>query len=456
MNTLTIVSFYLLLILFIGAAVYYIVKKQKLEEHFITDSPVVDSKPTSKVDSETSLITNFLGTSYINTNTTTDAAINKQCRVYYTPFVNECDKGVFNMNDSELAQYYGDETTKYNTIKDAMTRLPEPGICKITLQNWKSGSNAPVLNFTDRTNVNRGNPESWAYCFREVSNEDEFGQMTKDYQTNKTLQLNSTSLPNVFNDGLSYARLAFKNFVYTDVKKDVCLNINQHEQQTDVYNLIGLTIDSSYTIRDYGIYNYSDQKLILEDANNVKEQEFEKFFEENLQEDRRRPGYEILMLQPKNTNATLYKFETDACGYTNVQGSIPGIISLSDFGIEEKMLMPPSKKTDDLYGTSEDLNNKIQELSIELETLTTKRETMKTPREQKITDKRMNRLSRRIDRINRAILMVEENKKKIIQRHMFTILGQNVPYKNDTDGTEGNGIPPIYRSNDNRIYILVI
>jgi hypothetical protein len=188
----------------------------------------------------------------------------------------------------------------------------------------------------------------------------------------------------------------------------------------------------------------------------VKEQLYEKLFEEILQEDTKRKGYASLIIQPKETNAYIYKFHNNACGYNTLQGTIPGTISLKDFGINIKTLNAPLKETDDVYGTPEDMNERVQKLTNEMQTLETTRDTMTSRTAQKQTDITIAKYTQRISRINHALDMINRNKKVIIQRNMVSIIGKKLPYKINTPESVANGLSPIYKSNDNRIYLQII
>lgn len=261
------------------------------------------------------------------------------CAVYFTPLTEECDHGVLNQTTAELMTTYHRNRKDVKMIQEEQSRLPAKGVCKLTLDGWFTGSNAPILNAVDPTNANRGSPTNWAFCFKEVSSSSDMDTIKSTLHDMKALSLNPTPVTSAIRDGVSYARLAFRNFNYADVRADVCDKINTTPQKDQVlpYVMIGFTIVKPNTIHRIDGYRYENNTLKV-DSGNLLNDLLSKLYEEVMLEDKKYSGYYNLELQPKSVQATIYKLGTNSCGKRYVMMFVPGRINLYDFGASRWIL----------------------------------------------------------------------------------------------------------------------
>jgi hypothetical protein len=160
-------------------------------------------------------------------------------------------------------------------------------------------------------------------------------------QTNTTLVLNPAPLPDVFGNNIGSARIAFKNLHFTDVRNDVCSNINTPGYYfSDLPNqMIGLTVSNepneTMKVRDIGLYNYVNGKMTLDTSDPTPI--YERLYEDVIitgKPTRRQ-------LQPRAAVATIHKFIPDVCGYQKLQYTVSGVFSLKDFGISNMDIPAP-------------------------------------------------------------------------------------------------------------------
>lgn len=334
------------------------------------------------------------------------------CSVYYTTYQNECDEGILSLSDKELKERY--DKRSYNKLKGIISTLPEPGVCKVNLQNWRIGQNAVPIIAVGSDIQNRGNINSWAFCFQPIQTPADFQALQEKHARSDTFIIHPDPLTDVFGDGLSYARMAFRNLDFNTVKNAVCSNVNTPSYVNPVFasNLIGITLDplpdGSFILRDMGIYNYGKDATIK--TAEISPNHFAKFFEQvtlqrRKKEKKKRITYYAVAIKPQLTGIQVYKFGKDICGYQRLLGTVTGYAHLGDFGIGTILLTGYARTA-----PATDPN---------------------------------------------AIAQIETTKMNSIKTAVQTMLGKKLPYKIHPAGSEGNGIPPQYISNDNRLYFYV-
>lgn len=309
------------------------------------------------------LTTNFVTKSYI----TDPRDASDTCQVYYTNYVEECDAGIFSMNRTQIEYKYGKDTPGTKTVLDAASKLPEPGVCKITLDNWKLGSNSPMFNATDTTNQNRGNPENWAYCFQPLNGTNTLENIKKDIADTSSIVLEPKPIDGIYGDGISYARLAFKNFNYSTVKQDVCNKVNKNSTVPQLQgSLLGFTVDDNMIIKDVNLYKQTKTQMVVstESQFNV----YRKLFEEVVEPDPTTPGYFTLYLKNKPLGVSIYKYGKTACDTLSLIGYVPGVINLRDFAVKEWTLNSALRTTDNTYGTIANMTARRNQLNAEIQT----------------------------------------------------------------------------------------
>ncbi|QIG60183.1 hypothetical protein [Dishui Lake large algae virus 1] len=326
------------------------------------------SAPPPRVFPTKPYLTDFSGEDINNI----QGVVNNSCTIYYTPYTRECNKGLFTANSNVLKRMYGSDKKSYDMIMNERKNLPEPGICKISLNNWKMGSNAPIMNAVDPTNTNRGAPSTWAYCFQEVGNQNQLDSIKTKMSNSKSVNVASNIIKNVYgsNEQTGYARISFSNLAYTDIKSDVCTKLkNIGTNITIPTEMIGFTVnENDNTVSKIGIYNYNNNKIeeVVKYSSVNKEavdKIYGKLFEDKLVVSKTDSNLYDLVLQPKTVYANIITFDVDACGENNNVGIMTGVFNIIDFYVNSNIpLLQSVKKEDIAYGLLTELEDKRQKL----------------------------------------------------------------------------------------------
>ena len=233
--------------------------------------------------------------------------------------------------------------------------------------------------------------------------------------------------------------MAFKKLDYNSVKADVCSSINDNDIDVpDVPdNLLGITI-SGNTIKNIGIYTYNrrgiKEKASIANSPAYVNGEYQsilitdvlgRLYEERVI--KRNNNYYSLALSPATRNTKIYKFRINKCGYIILQSTRNGLLDMSDFGVTSRALNNPAKKTEETYGSTNDI------VSLRNEYVASNNK-------------------QGIDRLNNILKDIELNKRREIYKNTRALLNKKLPY-NLKLGPNGKGLPPNHRSFDNRIYI---
>lgn len=417
--------------------------KKKKNKHNKDNKPNKPKKPAEQIQYKSD---------YTESESVSDSTVNtinsNLCSVYYVPpsLVEECDRGIFQLTNKKLNLRYQKHKHKYKEIMNAKKNLPEPNICKINLQNWKTTSEAPIINFNDPTNSNRGPLSSWSFCYQDITNEpDLINTITKSLEDNNatSIQINPQPLTGIFGDTLSYARLAFKKLDFTDVKRDVCSNINISNNMNISGDFLGFTLNIDNTmITETAVYSYNIEKNKMD----VKQPQTENLkiiignlVEERLDPVKDKPDLYQHVIAPVSRDTRIYKFEQNICGSPSLGVMINGILNLSDFGIKTMNLGASAKETDDTYGFDKDIVEKREQY----------RDAIDTATNLKIRERNKKNM-RRLDAVLRQI---EKDRAHAYNTYINIITKRNVlPYNTEN----GKGLPPDYKSFDNRIYIEIL
>lgn len=349
------------------------------------------------------------------------------CSVYYTNLVDACDSGVFELSDAEIKNQYEKNPSMYKTIMNEKNKLPEPGICKVKLHNWKRTDNSPLLNAMESGLENRGNPANWAYCFQPIKDSASLQTMLNTTQNASAITVDSSPFTNVFDsdDNISYARLAFKKLDYRNVKNDTCSYINNNYVDTTIPNgMVGMEIDiNTMIIKKLSFYNIVNGKM-KEDINpNMSNPSYKNLFEEEIS------GRKLLYV-PKNASATIYVLVNDACGNAMNRMTASANFNIGDFGIKEKELYYSNDS--DTSGTTTDIMNRLDQYKKE---------------KSEITDSRIAAsYTSIINRLTETINIIEERKKNAVKEQLPNAIGKRLH----------GGIPTSLLSTGSVLYIQVL
>lgn len=288
------------------------------------------------------------------TNVTSNSTINSRLRTY-------CDEGGFSMTESQLRATYGQNSDRYKEINTYASQLPEPGVCKVTLQDWKRPSNAPLFIVGDSTNVNRGPTSDWAFCFKEINTSNEFNTLknTIPLTTNTSVTSSFKLYPELlrpgsqygFNDTKEYARLTMDfmnpNFRYSNMKTDTCSMINVRRDTTIPTDLFGIKVrvignkslsdstlkSTDVRIQSVGVYNtdQTGRSMVLEQNMNKLTTLYRTLFTEEVY------GKSVY-IAPKLVSATVYIFGQDICNNRRIVATSTGKFYLGDFGVKRKKI----------------------------------------------------------------------------------------------------------------------
>jgi hypothetical protein len=221
----------------------------------------------------------------------------------------------------------------YNKLKD---NLPN-GSCKLDFPGWSEpistpdGENYPIKNGILNENSSRGNPLDWAYCFQEVSsgstgvNENVSAENASKKFADNISVISTNHAVNPFNDGKSYARVAFKTLALDDFVKStqerrvrqpgavlnnfICAsgNLPQVSGLPADGSFLAFQLDSSNKIVNFSpvIYNSTSQRMNL-----VSEDAMMDVVKAFVTLQQRGNG---LYLVPNRFNSTIYTLDNDLC-----------------------------------------------------------------------------------------------------------------------------------------------
>lgn len=377
----------------------------------------------------------FRAESYIKSSSPADRADTNGCSVYYTNLIDACDSGVFELQDKEIQAQYGNNQNMYNMIMNEKKNLPEPGVCKIKLQNWKLTSNSPLLNAVEPGLGNRGDPSTWAYCFQPLQGNTTIQTIGASLQGSTNFDLHPTPFTGLFGDNLSYARLAFKKLDYASVKNDTCSNINRsYIDPTIPTELIGLRVDSSMIIKGMAVYTVQGGKLVEDKTLESQTRVYSRLFEEKLETTRK------LMYNPKSASGTVFVMDKDVCANMTNKMTASAIFNIGDFGVVQKQLY--------MFANNDPYKGTTVTLEDQLKTVTTAyQDELKAATTQAM-----------IDSINKKYAPIFKNiqdKLATIRLGITNTLKEQLPSKVIGKRLH-SGIPTALISNDSTLYLQVL
>lgn len=294
---------------------------------------------------------------------------NTGCSVYFTApdpaLATACDAGAYDLNDNEIDTAYNDNKTLRDRIKSDKNNSLKDKTCKLTMYDgWKIGMDSSLI----MNEPARGDPLSWAYCFKPIGGNENMQTLQNSMADTKSVVLHPTLLADVFKDGLSYARLAFKDFNYNNIKQDICSNSNLNilpQDTIEMPKMVGFTPDlSTKKIKEISLYMYDKNSKTM--IKIMKEDDlintYSKLFGEYIK-------HRELTIQPKKANADIYVFKKNLCGFSELKGTVKnGTLNLAEFkfGKKKNIFTFPKK-----FPSEEAMKNELQRLITLLDTTNT-------------------------------------------------------------------------------------
>lgn len=396
-----------------------------------TTSPAPDSAPAPAPGPNDSY---YPSNSHIASLTSKEMADTNGCAVYYTNMINACDSGVFNLHDKEIKKQYGNNQEAYNMIMNEKKKLPEPGVCKVKLYNWKLAQNSPILNAMEPGLANRGNPSDWAYCFQPLQGNTTMETIQKSMQGSTALTLHPSPLTGVFGDNLSYARLAFKKLDYASVKNDACAYVNNgYMDQIIPSGLIGIRVNNNMKITKIGVYKIENGKMVENPA--IQMEIFKKLYKETL-------NGKKLIYSPIAVSSTIFVLGRDVCGNATTSTTASAVFNIGDFGATAKQLYQFSSK-DSIVGTITDIDKINDNLLVKREEEITKYNGLTDQQQKIISKKRIDTYTIEIDKQKAIIKTIKMRMENVIKEEIPKVIGKNLH----------RGIPSILISSDSALYM---
>jgi hypothetical protein len=296
------------------------------------------------------------------------------------------------INAKPVNQRTAAETTTSNiiqsVIRDRNAGLLPNGLCKMSVGDWveptkhTDGTLYPYK-FGASSVDNRGDPSTWAFCFKEGTDAANAVHQAKDFVDGDVMKANvhaTNGITNPFNDGKTYGKIMFDRLSPDALRTALCrVPARKLTQMPTDYMVLNVkaTSGTSWRIDDALFQTMNPDQTFSNFPNAYDIQKT--FFDLTLS--RRK-----LQLVPKSSMTfTIYKLSFDVCGrVTSTRAYTQSTFSPSSLGLTSTTVHEVASSSDVTYGLPPDLTKRYADRVAEEANKTREKSQLKTSNAQPV------------------------------------------------------------------------